>query len=167
MQKGMERGIGRVAGEWAAPCAGKGCAASWSPRCIPQAGKRAPGPPGAGTYLLCLTSLWSLPFLLGGEILMRLCMPRVPSKWHWRGNTQQLMEETMRLRGGILGLPAQLQCETPQTARWSTGSSLSWSFQSAHAVTSQGTRAMSQHRKCHFRITHLGELSKQCQMFWH
>lgn len=111
MQKGMEQGVGSVAGEWAAPCAGKGCAAAWSPPCVPQAGKRAPSPPEAGTYPLCLPSLWSLPFSHAGGVLMRLCMPRVPSNWHWRGKTQQLMEEMMRLGGGILVLSAWLQCE--------------------------------------------------------
>lgn len=162
MHQGMDQGIGSVTGEWAAPCAGKGCAAAWSPRCVPQAGKRAPSPPEAGKYLLCLPSLCSLPFLLGGGVLMRLCMPRVPSNWHCRGKIEQLMEEMMRLGGGILVLPAQLQCETP---RLPAGLLVLPSL-GAYAVISQRTEQGHSMGNV-FRITHLGELCKQCQMFWH
>lgn len=125
-------------------CAGKGCAACCSPHHIPQAGKCAPDPPEAGTYLLCLPSLWNLPSLLGGGVLMRPCMPRMP-----------LEREDTTADGGndeAGGWDFVFASLAPvwdsQLASWSAGSSLSWSLQSAHAVISQRTRARSQQRKC-------------------
>lgn len=54
--------------------------------------------------------------------------------------------------GRDFGFASPALVQDSQSASWSAGSSLSRSLQSAHAVTSQRTRAMFQHGKCHFRI---------------
>lgn len=103
--------------------------------------------------------------VVGGGVLMRPCMPRMPSKWRWRGKTQQLMEETMRLGSEILFLPAWLQCETP---RLPAGLLVHPSPGLSKVLMLLSVREQEQgHSKENVRITHLGELSKQCQMLWH